>query len=91
MVSDTETTSGTGGEPIYESVLPRDESIPIAISTTGTPEETDGSPPPLPAPPHKLLLPTTVPPAGGSPRQSRPNSRASNQGVNHFYFSNKSS
>lgn len=69
-------------EPIYESVLPRDEG--------GDGERVDMSPPPLPAPPHKLQpkspgvdriqkvgdhRPTS--PIGGSPRNSRPSSRAS--------------
>ncbi|XP_046687918.1 unconventional myosin-VIIa isoform X2 [Homalodisca vitripennis] len=59
-------------EPIYESVLPRAE---------------DSSPPPLPAPPHKLrpkspnverIQRVNGSPTIGSPRQSRPSSRSSN-------------
>lgn len=61
-------------EPIYEAVLPRDE---------------ESSPPPLPAPPHKLRPKSpgieriqksekASPVMNGSPRQSRPSSRGSN-------------
>lgn len=71
-------TNGTQ-EPIYEAVLPRDDE--------------NSSPPPLPAPPHKLrpkspnierVLLSTSPPIG-SPR-SRPSSRSSNvSGVSEFF------
>lgn len=67
-------TPGTT-EPIYESVLPRSEE--------------NSSPPPLPAPPHKLRPKSPSvervqqrvngSPTVGSPRPSRPSSRASNQ------------
>lgn len=66
-------TPGTT-EPIYESVLPRSEE--------------NSSPPPLPAPPHKLrpkspnverVQRVNGSPTVGSPRPSRPSSRASNQ------------
>lgn len=68
--------SGTT-EPIYESVLPRDE---------GGSGDLCSSPPPLPAPPHKLRpkspgierIRGTGSPTVGSPRQSRPSSRGSN-------------
>ncbi|XP_039281618.1 myosin-VIIa [Nilaparvata lugens] len=70
-------------EPIYESVLPRDEDNCDLRAANG-----GSSPPPLPAPPHKLrpkspgieriqrgsASPTTV----ASPKQSRPSSRNSN-------------
>lgn len=72
-------------EPIYEAVLPRDED--------------NGSPPPLPTPPHKLtrakspiIIETTVHrpmspvTALASPRQSRPSSRTSGTGVSKFDF-----
>lgn len=70
--------NGTGTiEPIYESVLPRDESGSGDLCS---------SPPPLPAPPHKLRpkspgierIRGTGSPTVGSPRQSRPSSRGSN-------------
>lgn len=60
-------------EPIYESVLPRDDE--------------NSSPPPLPAPPHKLrpkspnierVQRATGSPPVSSPRHSRPSSRTSN-------------
>lgn len=76
-------------EPIYEAVLPRDED--------------NGSPPPLPTPPHKLSMakspiavetethrPTSPIAALSSPRQSRPSSRSSGTGVRDkrfFFFS----
>lgn len=61
-------------EPIYEAVLPREE---------------ESSPPPLPAPPHKLRPKSpglervqksekASPVMNGSPKQSRPSSRGSN-------------
>ncbi|KAK6638774.1 hypothetical protein RUM43_007042 [Polyplax serrata] len=77
----------TGNEPIYESVLPR--------------EETNPSPPPLPTPPHKLRAKSPGvdriqrnsmerstsprPRAPGSPQcHSRPSSRASSNGAQNW-------
>lgn len=74
-------------EPIYESVLPRDEDGNGDLCS---------SPPPLPAPPHKLrpkspcierIQRGTGSPTVGSPRQSRPSSRGSNiSGVMYIYI-----
>lgn len=67
------TDSNGTQEPIYESVLPRDDE--------------NSSPPPLPAPPHKLrpkspnierVQRVNGSPPVSSPRHSRPSSRSSN-------------
>lgn len=60
-------------EPIYESVLPRDEPNCVSPTPINVP------------PPPKFRSPSTERPVE-SPRQSRPSSRCSSSGVSAFNF-----